>query len=84
MLNILDITARNCNQYDLACNKIFVLGDGINSDFLIVTAFLKEIKSFKLINNCSCLVLITLRNMSQMMLIIRFTFQVLTSNFGLT
>ena len=36
----------------------------------LVTAFLKEIKSFKLINNyCSCLVLITVRNMSQIMLI---------------
>ena len=34
MLNILDIMVRNCNQYDLACNYIFVLGDGINSDLL--------------------------------------------------
>ena len=57
----------------------------INSHLLatLATAFLKEIKRFKLINNCSCLVLLSLGNMSEIMLIKSVYFPSIDFNMGI-
>ena len=49
----------------------------------LATAFLKEIKRFKLINNCSCLVLLSLGNMSEIMLIKSVYFPSIDFNMGI-
>ena len=65
MLNILDIMAWNCNRYNHQCiDANLCPWRQIYSNLVTTLA-----TAIALLNNCSCLVLLTLRNMSQIMLI---------------